>query len=291
MTKANDLMTQALIQVFRPLVRLLLKFQIPYKACADALRWTYVDIATREFQIDGKAQTKTRVAVITGLTRLEVEKLQREGARTTKQTAYDYNRAARVISAWENATGYQKNGKPRKLMLDGEQSITDLVTRYSGGATVRAVLDELIRKGNVRKTDKNEFELIETGVLVGDDKAAELDIMAQSASDLLSTIEHNIRPNQTDRWLQAYTEQRDFPKEHLAKVRAVVKKRGNELIDELDALLAGLSEQEAAGQSKKDALIPRIGLGMYFFQDQAPIESVAMDTRGRRSQKTQKDQT
>jgi Family of unknown function (DUF6502) len=284
MTQSSDVMTQALIQVFRPLVRLLLKFQIPYKACADALRWTYVDIATREFSLGVKAQTKTRVAVITGLTRLEVEKLQREGARTTKETAYVYNRAARVVSAWENTQGYQKNGKPIRLALDGNQSISDLVTRYSGGATVRAVLDELISKGNVRKTETNEFELVQAGVLVGEDVSAELDIMAQAASDLLSTIEHNIRPNQTDRWMQAYTEQRDFPEAHLAQVRALVKKRGNELIDELDALLLKLSETKAPATAS-DAVIPRLGLGLYFFQDRPPIESVAMDTRGRRSKK------
>lgn len=52
MTQQNtDVITAALIKIFRLLVRMLLRLHIPYKACADALRWTYVDVATHKFAI------------------------------------------------------------------------------------------------------------------------------------------------------------------------------------------------------------------------------------------------
>ncbi len=290
MTQQNtDVITAALIKIFRPLVRMLLRLHIPYKACADALRWTYVDVATHEFAMSAQKQTKSRVAVITGLTRIEVEKLQREGAKTTQATAALYNRAARVLTGWQFDPKYSdSSGKPTPLDHDGsEVSFANLVLRYSGGATVRAVLDELLAKGNVQWNEAaQKYEFVSAQFLAVDG-TLEVDILATSTADLLSTIERNIRPNQTQRRLQAYVEQADLPEHLIEQARAHIQQKTNALLDELDQYLMTLAAQSVSDSTPKEPLspCPRIGLGVYFFQDEPPLKSAEMDTRGRHSER------
>jgi hypothetical protein len=287
-SEQTDFMTAALIRVFRPLVRLLLRFNIPYKACAEALKWTYVDVAANEFAMGAQKQTKSRVAVITGLTRIEVEKLQREGAKTTKETTKLYHRAARVLSAWEHDPRYRDaNDAIRTLPLDGAgPSIVSLVTDFSGGATVRAVLDELLQKGNVHyHADTERYEFLSANFLVFDDREAELNILATATADMLGTIERNIRPQQSDRRLQAYVEQIQMPEHQIAQVRAFVKLKGNAFLDELDGLLVKLASESPPPESAQTGICPRLGLGMYYFQDEPPQITVQMDNRGRRSRR------
>ncbi len=292
MNPPSDLMTAALIQIFRPLVRLMLRFHIPFKACAEALKWTYVDVATHEFAMGEQKQTKSRIAVITGLTRIEVEKLQREGAKTTQETTQLFNRAARVLSAWEHDPAYADSfGKPKRLTLDqGDTSIASLVTKYSGGTTIRAVLDELLEKGNVCWHEAEaRYELIDAHFLVFSDSESELAIMARSTADLLSTIERNIRPQQTDRRLQAYVDQLDIPMDQIPAVRDYVRRKGNEFLDDLDEFLLNLAaappSDSGEPRNPSPSLCPRLGVGMYYFQDDPPMKTAQMDTRGRRSRR------
>lgn len=293
MSPQSDLMTAALIKIFRPLVRLLLRFHIPYKACTEALKWTYVDVATHEFAMGEQKQTKSRIAVITGLTRIEVEKLQREGAKTTQETTALYNRAARVLTAWQYDPKYSDaNGKPKMLAQEAAPiSISDLVVRYSGGATVRAVLDELLAKGNVRwHDDAQKFEFVSAQFLAVDGNQ-ELAVLATSAADLLTTIERNIRPQQTEKRIQAYVEQADLPAHLIDEVRVHIHQKSNQFLDELDLHLLKIStECKTEGVDLSLAPCPRIGLGIYYFQDDPPIQAAQMDTRGRRSDREKAQQ-
>ena len=108
-----------LIRIMRPVVRLLLRYGIAYKTASAAIKWCYVDVATRDFAVDGK-QTKARVAVITGLTRIEVEKLQREPAPAAHDNSRSHHRAARVLTGWSADPRYlDLQGRPLRLPVDG----------------------------------------------------------------------------------------------------------------------------------------------------------------------------
>ncbi len=86
--------------VVRPLVRILLRQGISYAEFADILKAVYVEVAVSDFKVEGKRGTKSRIAVITGLTRKEVSRVieiagtEKEGARS------NLNRLARVLAGW-----------------------------------------------------------------------------------------------------------------------------------------------------------------------------------------------
>jgi hypothetical protein len=288
----EDLISESLIKIFRPLVRLLLRLNVPFRACSEALKWTYVDLATREFAI-GDRQTKSRVSVITGLTRTEVQRLHDDGARRTHETMPRYHRAARVLSAWENDPEFQdKQGKPLQLLRSAEgPCIEKLIEKFSGGSTVHSVLDEVIARENVRYDAMTErYSLISASLLVNGDIESELDILATATSDLLSTIEYNLRPNQRDKRLQAFAHQLDLPASQVLKVRAFARIKGNEFLNELDQLLTRMSTRQGsdmgdeieAEETKQEENCTRLGMGIYYFQDEAQVDEVKLDNRGRK---------
>jgi hypothetical protein len=290
MSNKTDPFSAMLVRLFAPLVRLLLRFGVPYKAAAEALKWVYVDIATREFALAAQTQTKSRVAVITGMTRLEVERLQREPPRPTDTTVRMFHRAARVLNGWKfDATYQDQEGQPKLLSFDiGSHNFQTLVSEYAGGTTARAVLDELKRGGNVSQLADGSLRLDSLELLVSnEDQNEQLAILATATSDLIGTIERNLRAGQTDRYLQAYVHQLDVPQDQVTKVRAFVRQRANALLDETDRLLADL--QRNANPNDAQTRCERLGLGIYYFQKEPDAPPPKHDTRGRRSQRNSAD--
>ena len=65
-------LTAATLKVLLPLVRVLLKNGISHAEFSEIGRRALVEVGFRNFDIDGRKQTVSRVAVLTGLSRKEV---------------------------------------------------------------------------------------------------------------------------------------------------------------------------------------------------------------------------
>lgn len=274
-----------IIRIMRPVVRLLMRCGIPYRACSEAIKWCYVDVATRDFAVDGK-QTKSRVAVITGLTRIEVEKLQNEPAPAAHDNARSHHRAARVLTGWAADPAYlDRDGRPRVLPVDGPlPSFATLVARYSGGTTLRAVLDECLRVQAVERLDGDRVALLQVDFIATDDPGQEqgLAIMGLSGGDLLGTIERNLRPGQLERDLQRLVQQVGLRRSQVPAARQYVRRKALQLLEDVDLFLARLAhEQESHPADPDDPPVERLGLGLYWFQDEPEPPPIEHDRRGR----------
>ena len=67
---------QALTRVLRPLVKLMLAQGITYPAVSEVLKELFVEVADRDFRIAGKAQTDSRVSLLSGVHRKDVKRLR-----------------------------------------------------------------------------------------------------------------------------------------------------------------------------------------------------------------------
>lgn len=272
-----------LIRILRPVVRLLLRFGIPYKAASAALRWCYVDVATRDFAVEGK-QTKARVAVITGLTRIEVERLQREPAPASHDNARAHHRAARVLTGWSTDPAYlDLQGVPRLLPLEGEEpSFSSLVQAYSGGTTTRAVLDECLRVGAVLRLPDDRLKLHKADFIASGDLGQEqgIAIMGLSGNDLLGTIERNLRPDQTDTYFQRLVQQTGLRRSQVPAARQYLRRKALQLVEDVDLFLARLARD--VEELPEDPPVERLGLGVYYFQDEPDPPPIEHDRRGRK---------
>ena len=60
---------EAVLQLLQPLVRLLLRHNVPFGAFEHLAKRAYITVAMRDFSLPGKKPTISRVSVLSGLTR------------------------------------------------------------------------------------------------------------------------------------------------------------------------------------------------------------------------------
>ena len=131
-------------KVLRPLVRLLLRNGVAFADFSDIARRVFVEVASEDFGLPGRKQSVSRISVLTGVNRKEVKRLLEE-PEEKESAKKENNRAARVVYAWMRDGDFRtKAGKPKVLGWgdpQAEGSFEDLVKRYSGDMTARAILD------------------------------------------------------------------------------------------------------------------------------------------------------
>ena len=154
--KVKDHLKGALSLMLKPLVRLLIAQGVTHAEFAETAKEVYVESALRDFEVEGKVN-KSRVAILTGLTRKEVKNVI-DRVITEGDTDKKYSRPERVLAGWFNDPVYTG---PYGIPLDlpyadsgkEEPSFVDLVKRFSGDMAPKQMLHELLRSGSVIELD------------------------------------------------------------------------------------------------------------------------------------------
>jgi len=256
----------AILRLLRPLVHMLLSNGISYPVFSDLARWVYVDVAFREFDIPRRKQTSSRVSVITGLSRKEVQKLRDLEIPVDEEAHGRYNRATRVISGWiRDPLFLDDDGNPVELALDGAVSFSSLVKKYSGDMPVRAVLDELLNIGAVVLPESGAVKLMTRAYLPGGDKKAKLEILGADVADLIETINHNLDQEKGVPFFQRKVAYDNIPAEFLEEFKAVSSQESQALLEKLDKWLA--NKDRDANPGVQGSGRRRVGLGIYYFEE------------------------
>ena len=265
-TKIVRAISAAVTTLLRPLVRLLLRNGIPYRTFSDIAKRVYVDVAMEEFGIPGRKQSKSRVSIITGLSRKEVLRVRRLRSPDDLGAVEMYNRAARVIGGWVRDPRYNpESGQPMELPFDGDAAcFRELVKTYSGDAPARAVLDELLRVGTVERAPDGKIRLVERSYIPKAGEIEKIGILGVDTSDLIATIDHNIHQTGVP-YFQRKVSYDNLPSEALPGFRNLAANRAQELLEHLDRWLSERDRDfhpEVAGTGRM-----RAGVGIYYFQE------------------------
>ena len=258
---------QTIKQLLRPVIRMMLRNDVAFSDLAEWLKRLYVDVAEKEFAVDGRKQTVARIAVLTGLNRKEVKRLLEE---PLVQPGYQtrHNRAKRVISGWMNDADFQDNrGRTRHLDIsDKESGFSALVKRYSGDIPPRAILDELLRVGVVEKLKNKKLKLKKHGYIPQANNEEMLKVLAEAGADLLTTMDHNLsQPAESSR-LQLQVAYDNLPLESVEIFRSMSRDRALKLIQGLDQFLS-TQDRDINPDSKGQGRY-RAGMGVYYFQQE-----------------------
>lgn len=220
------------------LVRIALRGGMAYQAFVEIVRREYVDVAEREFGIEGRRTTTLRIATLTGLHRKEVARLRSEPRDPEHWQISSRNRAARVMSAWQaDARFVDDAGAPRTLSQD---EFSDLVRQHSGDMLPRAIADELERAGAVERLADGSVRPTTRGYVPAAGRhLAILEILGADGAEFLETIDHNLTRNDSDpEMLQMKVLYDAVPAEHVQAFRALSHAKAWELLLELDAWLS-----------------------------------------------------
>jgi hypothetical protein len=257
----------ALARLLRPLVRLMLKHSFSYSAFEAVAKRVYAECAMEDFALPGRKPSVSRAAILTGLTRKEVNTLLNEPWSGVDADSTHYNRAARVVSAWVRESRFtDAQGTPRALALEGTDGFGELVRLHGGDVPTRAVLDELERLGSVRVRGDGHIELVQRAFVPSENMVAKISFLASDVADLVETITYNIeQPNAHEARYQRRVLHHGIPPEALPAFRTLSGKQAQKVLESLDAWLA---EHDLSGVPEQDwGATARVGVGIYYFEE------------------------
>lgn len=266
--KTLDLsISSAVVKMLKPLVRILLRNGLPYGAFADLAKKVYVSVAFEEFAIKERKPSISRVSIITGLSRKEVNRVKNLPDKNDPGASERYNRAARVISGWIRDKSYTDHeGNPLDLPIEGTAStFSQLVRQYSGDVPHRAILDELVRVGAVQRTSDNRVRLVTRGYVPRAGDVEKIEILGTDAADLISTIDHNLQNGSTLPFFQRKVSYDNLPLEALTDIRMLAREHGQNLLEHLDGRISQVDKDinpEVNGTGRM-----RAGVGIYYFEE------------------------
>lgn len=283
--QSSTALNAAVMRVLRALVRVLIRHGVALPAFIEMAKRAYVDAAMNDFAIPGRKPSVSRAALLTGLTRKDVQRLVDASERGDLiDESLPDNRAARVVAGWvRDAEFQQPGGAPRPLRFDGEEpSFSTLVRRYSGDMPPRAVLDELLRVGTVERSEDGRLHLLARVYIPRASDTAKLGILATDVPYLIGSIDHNLQGIEPNRF-QRKVMYDNLPVEAMDEFRALTARHAQELIELLDAWMA--AHDRDANPAVRGSGRMRAGVGIFSFEEtiEAPAAATAVPPRRTRA--------
>jgi hypothetical protein len=202
-------------------------------------RKAFVDVAYRDFTPTGKKQTVSNVAILTGLNRKEVKKLVELDLEQSAADGRQYNRAIRVLGGWINDPRYhRKDGVPRDLEYDGNNSFGELVKFYSGDMPVAAMQKVLLKAGNIKFTDDGKVRLMSHAYLPSNDPVEKLTILGNDTSQLVETIDYNLTASEAALRFQRKASNARIARASIPQIKQFLKRKGQAFLEEIDLYLS-----------------------------------------------------
>ncbi len=284
----GDSVKQALLAAFRvlmgPLVRILLRQGISYAEFSEVAKAVYVEVALKDFKVSGRKATRTRIAVMTGLTRKEVKRVIDEAVKERFELKTSFNRLGRVLVGWHTDADFTgPYGMPLELQYEtgnpNEPTFSVLVKRHSGDMSPRSILDELVRVGAIRETDVGWFRVMRREYIPEAQGAHTFERTGVVVRNFVNTVEFNmtkLAPGK-GRFERHVTADDGIRREDLPKFDHYLRERCQVLLEEIDNWLAGLPKPDP----KKGDDVIHTGIGIYHYmsheQDERSFKNVLMD--------------
>lgn len=252
-------------KLMRPLIRILLRHGVTYAQFSEVLKSVYVSLAAQEFKVPGKKMSKARIAIVTGLTRKEVQRIAEKEDRETAEPKTNLSRIAKVLTGWHTDPDFTgPYGMPLELRYDSDvpedATFVRLVQRYSGDMTPRAMLDELLRVGTVVETDQNWFKVLRREYVPHSLAPDFLERVGSGVYNFVRTIEANVQKSEMEKGIFERTVSRyDVRAQDLPLFEEYINSKCQALLEEMDNWLSKLEHPKEGDE------VLHSGVGIYHF--------------------------
>lgn len=268
---AKQFLARSAYRITHALARMLLREGMGYAVYSELARSAFVDAAS-EFDIEGRKLSDSRIAIMTGLSRKEVKRLKGKGGDDFFDDDSRHNRAVRVVTAWNREKKYRtKKGMPRVLPLIGESpNLSELVTEFSGGVPVRAVVDELSRVGAIVETRQGRWRLENSAYIPKSSHETVMKILGTDVPLLIGTIDHNLDVPQQQKRFQRKVCYDNVAVEDAELFRRYASDESFKLLKKLDQWLARAEENQRLKDKNNSAQkleTYTMGVGIFYFEE------------------------
>lgn len=267
--KPAAVVQRAITQILRPLVKLMLAQGITFPAVAEVLKELFVEVADRDFRIAGKAQTDSRVSLLSGVHRKDVKRLRDNPPATGRDAPSAVSLGSEIVGRWLGASEFtDKRKHPLPLARLARSaaagpSFEALVESVSKDIRPRAVLDEWLRLGIVRVDAEDRVCLNQEAFVPEkgfDEKAFYL---GHNLHDHTAAAVHNMLGG-TPAFLERSVRSDAISMASAAELRALSEKLGMEAV-----LAVNREAQKFERRDQQRGLADtRMTFGIYFYSEQ-----------------------
>lgn len=260
-------LVSALRRVLRPLVRLMVARGITYPNLSEVLKSLFVEVAERDFGIEGKPTTDSRVSLLSGVHRKDVSRLRSQPAKADSPASPVITLSSQVFARWLGDPGWRdRRGRPlplpRLASEGGDRSFESLVAGISSDIRPRVLLDEWLRRGLVTLDDHDRVCLQPQAFTASRGDADKLHYFARQLHDHVAAASLNLMGGvpYLDRSLHAD----GLSAETVAELHELARAQAMQM-------LVSLSEAVQAAETREPSLpvgAPRrrFTLGVYFYE-------------------------
>jgi hypothetical protein len=271
--QAPAALNRAIQRLLRPLVKLLLSFQITYPVVQEWLKKAMVDVAERDFPLADKPQTDTRLSLLTGIHRKDIKRLRGNSA-TASSPEQSSGQAPEVVSLGVQIAAHwmahwcDDQGQPRvipfKHQPDDSPSFEALVEQVAKkDIRARVVLDEWLRLGAVSEVilDGEPQLQLTPGAFIPskglDEKAF---FLGMNLADHIATTSHNLLLDEAKFERCLYYD--GLSPASVEELKQLAAEQGMALLTRLNQRALELKQQDQAGSHTH-----RINIGLYVFDE------------------------
>lgn len=246
-------------RILDPLATLFLRLGVGAGEFATLCKISYVHAAAEANRLANGRVNRSRVAVVTGLTRPEVARLLAPRTNGVTKRVWHRHRAARVLDGWYSDAAFQgKRGQPLALPLKGSRSFEALVRKYAGDIPVKAVLQVLSDASALSATKAGLIRAKRRQIAWRPYHSQAVEEIGKKAESYLRVLLHNLE-HPDDKWYEDGVSQKRVS-------AALVPYLRNEFAARGDALLRMISDQlNRPHRDVKMRKAPHVTLGVNLF--------------------------
>jgi len=229
------------------LVRLLIAQGVTHADFSETAKEVYVEVALRHFEREGRIN-KSRVAILTGLTRKEVKNVI-DRTLDSRQKEGTLSRPERVLTGWFSDPKYTgPYGIPLELPYDSKEeapNFLELVKQYSGDMAPRQMLNELLRAGSVIEVE-NRYKAVRRDYKFSALSPQFINRLGDVGYRVFSTAAKNIDKAEggTGYFDRMVFADKGCTDEEVQQFDKYIKIRGQELLEEIDIWFSSLPKHK-----------------------------------------------
>lgn len=260
-------LVRALRRVLRPLVRLMLARGMTYPHVAEMLKEVFVDVAEAEFRLEQRAQTDSRISLLSGVHRKDVRRLRGAPRAAGDALPAQLTLGAQLVTLWTQdfRDGQRRPAAlPRLASVGGERSFEALVARVSKDIRSRVVLDEWLRLGVASLNERDEVVLNTDAFIPRADFGQMADYFAHNLGDHAAAAVHNLLAEGAP-WLERSAHFDALSAEGAQELGELATTAGMAALK----ALAGRAQERETRDAAEAGPRRRITFGVYFYSDAA----------------------
>ncbi|PSJ17095.1 DUF6502 family protein [Nitrosomonas supralitoralis] len=264
----------ALRRVLRPIIKLMLANGITYPSLLELLKELFVEIADKDFKIDGKSSTDSHLSLLTGVHRKDIKRLRHENHSDAETIPQAISLGARLVSLWTSDTRYldennQPKPLPRFIKEGGEISFEKLVANVSCDIRSRVVLDEWLRLGVAHFDDQKRVCLNTSAFVPANGFDEKVYYFGHNLHDHAAAATNNLL-GEKQPFIERSVSYDELTFDSVQKLAEKSKHLGMESLLAINKDAMEYEKNDASGSESRY----RMTFGIYFYSEPAELEEL-----------------